>query len=43
MAKMEDVWHTPLEEARAKLGIRGAVDLETQKEGDFWMGTRKTL
>ncbi len=43
MAKMEDVWHTPLEEARAKLGIRGAVDLETQKEGDFWMGLRKTL
>ena len=43
MAKMEDVWHTPLEEARSKLGIRGAVDLETQKEGDFWMGTRKTL
>lgn len=43
MAKMEDVWHTPLEEARATLGIRGAVDLETQKEGDFWMGLRKTL
>ncbi len=43
MAKMEDVWHTPLEEARVKLGIRGAVDLETQKEGDFWMGLRKTL
>ena len=43
MAKMEDVWHTPLDEARAKLGIRGAVDLETQKEGDFWMGLRKTL
>lgn len=43
MSKMEDVWHTPLDEARAKLGIRGAVNLETQKEGDFWMGLRTTL
>lgn len=43
MAKMEDVWHVPLEEARAKLGVRGARDLDTQKEGDFWIGTRKTL
>lgn len=43
MAKMEDVWHVPLEEARVKLGVRGARDLDTQKEGDFWIGTRKTL
>ena len=43
MAKMEDVWNVPLDEARAQLGVRGAVDLDTQKEGDFWMGTRKTL
>ena len=43
MAKMEDVWHVPLEEARGKLGVRGARDLDTQKEGDFWIGTRKTL
>jgi ubiquinone biosynthesis protein Coq4 len=43
MAKMEDVWHVPLEEARAKLGVRGAVDLDTQKEGEFWGGQRTTL
>lgn len=43
MAKMEDVWHLPLEEARKKLGVRGAVDLETQKEGDFWGGQRTSL
>jgi ubiquinone biosynthesis protein COQ4 len=38
MAKMEDVWHTPLEEAREKLGVRGAVDLDTQAEGNIWGG-----
>ncbi len=43
MAKMEDVWHVPLEEARAQLGVRGAVALDTQKEGDFWGGQRATL
>lgn len=43
MAKFEDVWHLPLEEAREKLGVRGAVDLDTQKEGDFWGGLRTTL
>ena len=43
MAKIEDVWHVPLEEARAQLGVRGAVDLDTQKEGDFWGGQRTTL
>lgn len=43
MAKMEDVWNTPLEEARAKLGVRGAKDLDTQKEGEFWGGQRTTL
>lgn len=36
MAKMEDVWNVPLAEARERLGIRGAVDLETQAEGDIW-------
>ena len=40
LAKMEDVWHLPLEEARARLGVRGAVDLETQAEGDFWLEKR---
>ena len=43
MAKIEDVWHMPLEEARAHLGVRGAIDLDTQKEGDFWGGLRATL
>jgi ubiquinone biosynthesis protein COQ4 len=38
MARMEDVWHVPLEEARAKLGVRGAVDLDTAREGDIWSG-----
>jgi ubiquinone biosynthesis protein COQ4 len=41
MAKMEDVWHTPLAEARVKLGVRGAVDLDTQAEGDIWGGLAK--
>lgn len=41
MAKMEDVWHTPLEEARAKLGVCGAVDLDTQAEGDIWGEVRR--
>lgn len=43
MAKMEDVWHTPLEEARAKLGVRSAVDLDTQKAGDIWGGLRSGM
>ena len=38
MAKIEDVWHTPLAEARAQLGVRGAVDLDTGREGDIWGG-----
>jgi ubiquinone biosynthesis protein COQ4 len=38
MAKMEDVWHVPLAEARERLGVRGAVDLDTQAEGDIWGG-----
>lgn len=40
LAKMEDVWYLPLEEARAKLGVRGAVDLDTQAEGDVWLEKR---
>jgi len=43
MGKMEDVWHMPLEDARSYLGVRGAIDLDTQKEGDFWGGLRATL
>jgi ubiquinone biosynthesis protein Coq4 len=38
MARMEDVWHVPLEAAREQLGVRGAIDLDTQKEGDVWSG-----
>lgn len=36
MAKMEDYWHMPLAEARAALGIRGAMDLDTEREGAIW-------
>lgn len=43
MAKMEDVWDIPLEEARSRLGVRGAVNLDTQKEGDFWGGLRTSI
>ncbi|MBU6392975.1 MAG: hypothetical protein KGQ75_00215 [Sphingomonadales bacterium] len=39
MAKLEDVFHLPLEEARAALGVRGAVDVDTDCEGAFWAGT----
>ena len=38
MAKMEDYWHTPLDEARRILGVRGAVDLDTEAEGKIWSG-----
>lgn len=38
MARMEDVWHLPLEEARAALGVRGARDLDTAREGEIWSG-----
>ncbi len=36
MAKLEDVFHLPLEEARAALGVRGAVDVDTDAAGAFW-------
>ena len=38
MAKLEDYFHLPLEEARAALGVRGAVDIDTDAEGAFWAG-----
>ena len=38
MAKMEDVWHTPLAEARKRLGVRGAADLDTRAEGEIGSG-----
>ncbi|MEO9633552.1 MAG: Coq4 family protein [Parasphingorhabdus sp.] len=40
MAKIEDVWNMPLEEAREHLGVRGAVDLDTAAEGDIWSGLK---
>lgn len=36
MARIEDYFHLPLEEARAALGVRGAVDVDTDREGAFW-------
>ncbi len=38
MAKIEDVWNVPLKEAREQLGVRGAIDLDTQADGDIWSG-----
>lgn len=38
LAKLETVFHLPLEEARAALGVRGAVDINTDAEGAFWAG-----
>lgn len=38
MARMEDYWHLPLAEARAALGVRGAKDLDTAREGEIWSG-----
>lgn len=42
MARMEDVWALTVPEARAKLGVRGAVDLDTQAAGDRW-GEQRAL
>lgn len=36
LAKLEDYFHLPLEQARAALGVRGAVDVDTAREGAFW-------
>jgi ubiquinone biosynthesis protein Coq4 len=36
MKKLEPVFHLPLDEARAALGVRGAVDVDTDLEGAFW-------
>lgn len=38
LARIEDAFHLPLEEARAALGVRGAVDVDTHREGAFWEG-----
>ena len=36
LKKIEDAFHLPLEQARAALGVRGAVDVDTEREGAFW-------
>ena len=36
LKKIEDAFHLPLAEARAALGVRGAVDVDTEREGAFW-------
>lgn len=38
MKKLEPAFHLPLEEARAALGVRGAVDVDTNREGAYWAG-----
>ncbi len=38
MKKLEAAFHLPLEEARAALGVRGAVDVDTNREGAYWAG-----
>ncbi|MDD3799929.1 MAG: Coq4 family protein [Novosphingobium sp.] len=41
MKKLEPAFHLPLEEARAFLGVRGAVDVDTEREGAFWASDGK--
>ena len=41
--KIEDAFHLPLEAAREALGVRGAVDVDTEREGAFWSGQVKSL
>jgi len=36
LKRIEDAFHLPLEEARALLGVRGAVDVDTDNAGAFW-------
>ncbi|MCP5395309.1 MAG: hypothetical protein H6918_00995 [Sphingomonadaceae bacterium] len=36
LARLEDYFHLPLEEARAAIGVRGAEDFDTHAEGAFW-------
>lgn len=38
LARLEDYFHLPLDAARAALGVRGAVDVDTAREGAFWAG-----
>jgi ubiquinone biosynthesis protein Coq4 len=36
MKKLETVFHLPLGEAREALGVRGVVDVNTDREGAYW-------
>lgn len=36
LAKLEDFFHLPLAEARAAMGVRGAIDVDTDEAGAFW-------
>lgn len=36
LKKLEPVFHLPLAEAREALGVRGARDVDTSREGAFW-------
>jgi ubiquinone biosynthesis protein Coq4 len=38
MAKMEDVFHLPVDEARARLGVRGVVETDTHLAGEIYAG-----
>ncbi|MCP1470428.1 ubiquinone biosynthesis protein Coq4 [Sphingobium sp. OAS761] len=42
MKKLEPAFHLPLDEARAALGVRGAEDVDTSREGAFWASDGKT-
>ena len=41
MKKLEDVFHLPLAEARAALGVREAIDIDTHAAGAFWASDGK--
>lgn len=38
LKRIEDAFDMPLEQAREALGVRGAVDVDTSREGAFWAG-----
>jgi ubiquinone biosynthesis protein Coq4 len=42
MKKLETAFHLPLAEAREALGVRGAEDVDTSREGAFWASDGKT-
>jgi ubiquinone biosynthesis protein COQ4 len=38
LAKLEDIFHLPVEEARRMLGVRGVEDVDTRREGEIFAG-----